>query len=815
MNYHRLPLIFHFSSGKRLRPVVLLLAAAFLWPAVSSHAQESPPAPAQTVSDDAHHDAKSGDSAVSAPRPDAVTTENRTQLNLAGQTNEKAGESRRNENVQFNLIDNNALKELQQRLGTTATLIEQFTPDKHYFGSEFGGAPAGPIHLSPIGRQSLHGQLYYGHLNSILSARSFFQVGDVKPARENEYGFAVSLPAWKGGFFTLNGGQRKIRGQVNGNILVPLPEERSPLTSDPAIAAFVMKVFSAYPDEPPNRTDIDPRMLNTNSPQSINNDDAGVRLDQKLSGRDSLALRYNFVNQFVRAFQLTKGQNPDTLTKSHAAAATWTRAWDAGTVTNFSVGFNRIRSLLTPDPNYIGVRITVGSTYTPLGPGNTIPIDRAQNDYKWAGQLSLVRGRHQWMLGVGGMRRQLNGAESDAAIGHFQFFNDSDGDAVTKLRMGKPTYYFKSIGYIDRQFRLTYFHGYAGDKWQATQRLTVNFGVRYELQTVPVEVHNLNTFPFGTDGNNFAPMAGFAYNLAGRWGVLRGGYGIHFSEIYPVTMQQVRYNAPLNLKLVLTNPDLLDPLAGISGIDPSKVRSVLYDFSPDLVNPYSHLYDFSWETEPHSGWHLTVGYVGSRSIKLLQHWYLNRAHSVAGLVSTTQNVADRRADPRYTDIRRVLNTSIGYFDAAKVTLNVPRWRGVTAEVSYWYSKALDLGSNYTNTAQGTDSSNSRSPSEFNIHEIMKGRSDFDQPNSFLARASYALPYFGRKPGWESSLFAGWSISTVVLLKSGTPFSIRYGIGLAGLRERGWHQPRPAKPFGRFDSGPDHRKPGYLNDATTA
>ncbi|MEZ5366565.1 MAG: hypothetical protein R2748_30560 [Bryobacterales bacterium] len=58
----------------------------------------------------------------------------RTQINLLGQTDSQRGESRRNENVQFNLVDNNALKELNVRPGTTATLVDEFKVDQGYFG---------------------------------------------------------------------------------------------------------------------------------------------------------------------------------------------------------------------------------------------------------------------------------------------------------------------------------------------------------------------------------------------------------------------------------------------------------------------------------------------------------------------------------------------------------------------------------------------------------------------------------------------------------------------------------------------------------
>ena len=68
------------------------------------------------------------DSAEAEPEGDAAEEPEgdgaqRTEINLLGETASDSGESRRNENVQFNLVDNNALKELGIRLGTTAIII--------------------------------------------------------------------------------------------------------------------------------------------------------------------------------------------------------------------------------------------------------------------------------------------------------------------------------------------------------------------------------------------------------------------------------------------------------------------------------------------------------------------------------------------------------------------------------------------------------------------------------------------------------------------------------------------------------------------
>ena len=193
-----------------------------------------------------------------------------------GRTDANSGESRRNENIQFNPIDNNALKELKVRIGATATLVSAFEPDRNYWGSEFGDRPSSPLHLTAQSFRAIHGTFYETHSNSIFSARSFFQVGGVKPAHQNDYGFTVTAPLWTGASLSIDASQQRIRGNLNGNVLVPTADERTPLTTDPATRALVQKYLNAFRSELPNRIDISPRALNTNSPQIINTNNGGM-----------------------------------------------------------------------------------------------------------------------------------------------------------------------------------------------------------------------------------------------------------------------------------------------------------------------------------------------------------------------------------------------------------------------------------------------------------------------------------------------------------------------------------------------------------
>ncbi len=682
-------------------------------------------------------------------------------MNLLGRTDTNSGESHRNENIQFNPIDNNALKELKVRMGATATLISAFEPDRNYWGSEFGDRPSSPLHLTAQSIRAIHGMFYETHNNSVFSARSFFQAGGVKPAHQNDYGFTLAAPLWAGASLSVDGSQQRIRGSVNGNVLVPTAAERTPLATDPATRAIIQKYMNAFRDELPNRTDISPRALNTNSPQIIDTNNGGFRLDQIVGAHDRFVARYQFTSQQVQAFQLIDGQNPDTSTKSHNAAVTWTRDWTPSTLTNLSAGFDRVHSLIVPEPNAVGPTVTFGSVLDGLGPSADLPIDRVQNRFRYAAQIRQVHGKHTWTAGGEIARRQVNGDETSSSRGVFYFRNDFGRDAITNFRLGIPSRYSFGLGDSRRGFRNWESQFYAGDNWHVSPSLTLNYGLRYQPGTGPTEVNHLTQIPYGCDCNNLAPHFGFAYRLP-RAGIIRGAYGLQYGEIYPVTFQQLRYNPPLYRKIEVYTPNLVNPAGHLTAEETGpNARVTLFQLPSNLVTPYSHQYNFTWEPPAILGAKLQLGYVGSRSHKLLMMWVTNRAQPVAGIPQTNETIEERRPDPRYFEIRRALNGSRAYFDAARVSLVLPQKRGVSVDAAYWFGKAIDVGANYTNTAATDDARQGRSQAETNILQDLKGSSAFDQTHSFLARVSWIA-------------YRNWTLTGIFLAKTGTPFDVFSG-----------------------------------------
>ena len=709
--------------------------------------------------------------------------EKRTELNLLGTTDSKAGESRRNENVQFNLIDNNALKDLNFRLGTNATIVTEFQPERKYFGTEFGNNPTSlihlnpvhlnPVHLNPLRRsRDFHGGVSFSRSDSIFSARSFFEVGGVQPAHENNYGFTAGMGLWRGAHLSLDGSQQKLRGSVNGNVLVPLASERAPLAADPAIFRLVERWIAAYPVAAPNRTDVDRRALNTNSPQSIDTDFSIVRIDQDLGPRDKIVAQYAFTNQKVMAFELVAGQNPDTDTKSHNARLTWNHVFSPRSFVDVTIGFDRVHSLLVPEPNAVGPQVLIGTSYQSLGPAATIPVDRRTNRFREAILYRRQMGNHLFSAGGEIDRLQNNGLEASSERGNFYFRSDFGRDAITNFRMGIASRYSTAIGDGHRGFRWFEQQYFAGDVWKVRPNFTVNYGVRYAPVTAPVEVNHITPVDFNCDCNTFSPQFGLAWQTP-RAGVVRAAYGLHFGDIYPQTLQQVRWDPPNFLKIeVQAPPSILDPLRN-TYLGPG-ARHTQFDVPRNLEAPYSHQYTFLWEPRFGKPWSLQLGYIGARTHKLFMMWFDNRAVPVPGIAQVTATITERRPDPRYFELRQVTNGSNAYFDAARVTVKAPAWHGITGDASYWLSKAIDTGSAYTNMAAGDEARQGYAQSQDPVAKDLKGPSAFDQSHAAMVRFQYAPPKLRAGGRVVRGVSNGWQISGVFLAKTGLPFTVITG-----------------------------------------
>ncbi len=730
----------------RLGLVIVLLCGLLL------AAQEKPPEPVAPSETPAEESAK--------PMPEAAAEEI------------SSGAARRNENVAITRIDTGALKAHMIRLGNSVTIAEPAV-DRGNYATEHGRPPSEPIYLRPSLLQRWHGSLFENHQNSVFNARTFFQVGPVQPSHQNSYGASAGGPLGSRSDLTLDFSQRKIRGMVNGNVLVPLPSERTPLTSDPQLRPIIERYLAAYPAELPNRLDFDPRALNTNSPQRIDETRGAWTAGRRLTERLRLAFQYSAAHQFVDAFELVAGQNPDTEVGSQTARLSLQRdtaggTWDSG------FAFLRTRSRLVPEPNAVGAYVRLGYLIEELGPGAEYPIDRAQNTFRAGSQYLRLQGRHRFTFGAELYRYQLNGIESRNQQPSVIFGNNFGRSAIDNLRMGTPNLYEISIGELSRGFRNSAWQFYFGDSFHLTPRLELKLGLRYGLETAPHEVLHRTPITYFCDCNNFSPLVALAWSLPGQ-SVLRASYTLSYGPIYPVTYQQARFNPPDVVNYSIANPDLRAPLAGAT-----PDRSALVIFDRHLVDPYANQYNLSWERPLPGKTLLRLGYVGSRTVKIPYSLATNRARPVPGIPLTTATVNDRRPDPAHYEIVRIFNNGISYLDAAQAQFELPRLHGLLLHASYTFSKALDTGADYAHTAANRDSARGRSQSEDDIWGDKKGLSDFDGTHHLLLQYTYQLPWLLRR----------WEVAGAALFRTGTPSTLYIGSDAPG--------------FGNVDGSPSDR-----------
>lgn len=688
--------------------------------------------------------------------------------------------AQRNENVVVYLIDTNAIKEANIRLGARATAPDEFGAEPQYFATEHGRPASELLTLRPAGSPNgWHGEAGFQHQSSVFNSRTFFQVGGVKPSHRNFYNGRLTGLLPRLGALTATFTQRDIRGMVNGNVLVPLPSERTPLATDPATRIIVQKFLNAYPLEAPNRPDFDQRALNTNSPQTIDDIGGTLRLDTPLGSKDKLLLSYGIDRQNIQAFQLVAGQNPNTSIHNHRARITWLRTISPATVIQAAASFARNRSALVSEPNAVGPRIRYGYSVEELGPESYFPINRATNTYRYGANLQhqAAGGRHQLVMGGAVTRLQLNGSETYNGRGQYQFGAAFGRNSIDNMRWGTPLTYEVSLGELHRGFRNWTADLFAGDKWKVHPRLTITYGLHYMVDSRPVEVNQHERIPYQADANNFSPRFALAWQTGRGW-LLRAAYTTAFSQILPVTYQQIRLNPPKVLYVMVAEPYLADPLRGVD-LNPDARNSPTW-LSPDLATPYSHQYSASLERRIAMGSVLRLNYIGSRTFKLLNAYTMNRAVPVPGIPFTTATINQRRPDPRYFDTKTILNAGIAYFDAAQANWDLPLRRGLLLNVSYTFSKAIDEGADFTATGANKDVTSFRSQYQYDSFGDRKGLSNFDSTHALFFNYSYDIPAPRHGPDWARAALSRWQISGANMWKKGTPLTLYIGSDAPGF-----------------------------------
>ena len=419
---------------------------------------------------------------------------------------------------------------------------------------------------------------------------------------------------------------------------------------------------------------------------------------------------------------------------------------------------------------------------------------------------SWTKGKHSFRFGFDSMLIHLNGDEPFGFPGSFSFGTGLTGikggtadgyNAYAGFLLGLPSGISKTVTWeanTERNFAQSL---YFRDKWQATRKLTVSLGLRWDYWGQPnradrgMEVYDFsnNTIKLCGVGSvprdcveiamgkkYFAPRAGLAYRVTDAF-VIRSGFGIAYDPInigrnplhsYPV--QSVYSAAAANgfasaSKLSDGIPTLTAPSFG-NGIIPLPANFAVELFDPKFKRAYVMSWNVMLEKDFGRGWIGEAGYVANGSRHLQNRWNSNYGVIGGGTAGRVLNQKFGRAvDTNFESDAGGFTSS---YNALQSTATRRFAAGYFMKFAYTWSKAIGPNGNGT----GVDGYSNNTPAYFPLNRALQA---YDRTHMFTASYGAELP-FGAKKRWANrgigkALLGGWQMNGLFAAYSGTPFTI--------------------------------------------
>jgi hypothetical protein len=591
--------------------------------------------------------------------------------------------------------------------------------------------------------------------------------------------------------------------------------------------------------------------VTTKGRQTVDQED--VRIDHRISDKDSSVRQPKLVDSSKFNGQPLPGALDATYFNSNAedtlarnAMLSYTRVWSPSLLSETRAAFTRlVTSRVQADPNTDqfkafgiggynptttlngGLPSTNIDRYSGFGASDWLPSKEYNNVWDFIQNVALTKGGHSYKFGAEYRPIKYPFCQVPTPHGNWSFDRRSTSAPVAAYQATGAAYASFLLGqvfngqvstnnFISSQKSAWAF--YAQDDWKVSSKLTVNYGLRYELfspidekfgrqsnfnydnltlyipkgkdQDAPLPPNFATQFPqvkvsrgqvpstlIPWDKWDFGPRIGFAYSAKSNL-VIRAGYGAFYGGEEnqggnPNRGEAVPFNATVQLDSVgdfVPNPFFT---GGVAGGFPSNVftlpapvefRSVYQNFRSSLV----HKWNFSVQREFKGGNAFELSYVGNhQSHQLLQ------PDPNAALDSPIPNLRTNSRRP-YPNIGNVQGTaSFGFGNYAGLTAKLERRfnNGLSYLVSYTYGHALATSGT---TLSGSSGFGNKDPRNLSLNYSSAA---WDIRHSVVASFLYDLPFGRGKQFLNGSratdlLVGGWQMNGILTLRTGSPYTLR-------------------------------------------
>ncbi len=453
--------------------------------------------------------------------------------------------------------------------------------------------------------------------------------------------------------------------------------------------------------------------------------------------------------------------------------------------------------------------------------GNNLHI--ARNLFTYEDRVTVTRGRHQLSFGVWIQRFQSN-----ETIALSQFGQATFASLATFLQGNMSSFLFDPTP-TEMNWRSLFGAWYAEDVFRVSSKLSISLGFRDEFSTGWNEAHgrasnytftngiinsqpNIGNSLFTVNNAKFLPQPriGVAWSPLGAKTVLRAGFGI-YNDLQDALGYRADQNAPFNPTYSIANTTVaklpIDPAAPV----PAGAKLVPGGVQPDMQTPTLASWSLRVDRELSPNTALTVGYVGSHGYHELigvdanepaeticpaspcpaVYPTVNPAATPPVTIATGFPVGSplagapvpagsyyipagaARANPTLANTWTWFSEGTSSYHALQVDVRRRFSRGFSVRGVYTFSKTLDDGDSLNQTTAGNAPGLVSNPLNLAAD---KGLATFGVKHAAVINAIYALP-FGRGQsyangfeGWTDNLASGWSVSSVVTVQSGFPFT---------------------------------------------
>ena len=697
---------------------------------------------------------------------------------------------------------------------------------QNQFGGTLGG-PAGKGFFFFAGYEGLRTTQHMSNImfvpDAAIRTGDFSAYGPIYDPLTNR-----ANPAFNPGLPVSPANPQFIRDQFPGN---QIPANRINSVSRDVLAKYVVQ---------PNRDDPTDNYLDTRA-HRFQNDGYNLRLDRSWGNGTSLFTRYSLSDETGFTPQNLPGFGAYHDNRVHNLTVTLLRPTSNRLLTETRFGFARMRMHRYGESangtNHIGELGIPGvgfggedayglplfdiQGYDPIGDSLLCtPCQYWNNNFQVGERVTWSTGGHS--IKFGGDARKFNwdmlGFFQNR--GYYQFTNpitsrtsllDGTGNAFASFLLGTPALSQRQAGTPSMVMRQMTYAMFLQDDWRVTSALTINAGLRYEIQTPLHDISKIltnldfskgapiafvggqNGYPEGLvsiDKNNLAPRIGLAWAPGEHKHVIRAGSGIFYS--YPdmnLWCNQV-HNVPLVFPEIRVN-NAATPAVGF-GFAPPVLCQKLTGFTAidtHLQIPRIIQTSVSYERELTATSMIQVGYLGAWGSNLDRSRLVNNAQPGPGGVQPRRPIQTISFAPG-TDLGElppgvtVANTT---FPVGPI--NLLESTGTSQYNSAWiltrrnFSRGLSYLASYTYSQSFTDSPTFRSPNaESEVPQnSFDPRADWgpagcDIRHRFVSSVIYKIPYSatgGVSTGDKilRGIFGGWQASLIYQWQSGFPFTV--------------------------------------------